>query len=196
MLMSKLKTAAALALVVSLLGGGAALVSYRAWADEKPAKKAAPVPAEAQNGEKLKALLRERRAFAKQQFDSSRRYATESLKEFVSLSKSAERLGRLPAQGAQDIITQSQRARIRLLDAQKLSRWAQRLLTAELELSDKKADRVAVYEAHLKRMKEVEDEFKKEVEGVKGGEGVADLAAEVKFHRLEAEILLEREKAN
>ena len=154
------------------------------------------MPAEAQNGDKLKALLQERRAFAKQQFDASRRYATESLKEFVSLSKSAERLGRLPAQGAQDIITQSQRARIRLLDAQKLSRWAQRLLTAELELSDKKADRVAVYEAHLKRMKEVEDEFKKEVEGVKGGEGVADLAAEAKFHRLEAEILLEREKAN
>jgi hypothetical protein len=154
------------------------------------------VPAEAQNGEKLKALLRERQAFAKQQFDASRRYATESLKEFVSLSKAAERLGRLPAQGAQDIITQSQRARIRLLDAQKLSRWAQRLLTAELELSDKKADRVAAYEAHLKRMKEVEDEFKKEVEGVKGGEGVADLAAEVKFHRLEAEIILEREKAN
>jgi len=154
------------------------------------------VPAEAQNGDKLKALLRERRAFAKQQFDSSRRYATESLKEFVSLSKSAERLGRLPAQGAQDIITQSQRARIRLLDAQKLSRWAQRLLTAELELSDKKADRVAAYEAHLKRMKEVEDEFKKEVEGVKGGEGVADLAAEAKFHRLEAEIMLERARAN
>jgi hypothetical protein len=196
MLMLRSKMVVGLVLVASVIGATTALINYRAWAEEKPGKNAPPRPAEAQNGGKLKALLQERRAFAKQQFDSSRRYATESLKEFISLSKTAERLGRLPAQGAQDIITQSQRARIRLLDAQKLSRWAQRLLTAELELSDKKADRLAAYEAHLKRMKEVEDEFKKEVEGVKGGEGVADLDAEVKFHRLEAEIMLERAKAN
>jgi hypothetical protein len=64
-----------------------------------------------------------------------------------------------------------------------------------LELSDKKADRVAAYKAHLQRMKELEDEVKKEVEGFKGSEGVTDVA-ESKFHRLEAEIMLERAKAN
>jgi hypothetical protein len=41
-------------------------------------------------------------------------------------------------------------------------------------------------------MKEVEDEIKK---GVKGGEGVAEVT-EGKFHRLEAEIMLERAKAD
>jgi hypothetical protein len=196
MLMLRSKLVVALVLMVSVIGATAALVNSRAWADEKPGKDAPPGPAEAQKGEKLTALLQERRAFAKQQFDSSRRYVTESLKEFVSLSKAAERLGQAPPQRAQDLITRFQSARIRLLDTQKLYRWAQRLLTAELELSDKKGDRVTAYEAHLQRMKEVEDEIKKEVEGVKGSEGVGDVADEGKFHRLEAEILVERAKAN
>jgi hypothetical protein len=191
MLMLRSNIVVGLVLVVSVIGASAALVNYRAWADEKPGKDAPPRPAEAQNGEKLKALLLERRAFAKQQFDSSRQHAIESLKEIAALSKGVSRSGHV----SPEIISQFHRARVRVLDAQKLYRWSQRLLTAELELSDKKADRVAAYEAHLKRMKEVEDVIKMEVEGVKGSEGVAD-EVEGKFHRLEAEIMLERAKAN
>jgi hypothetical protein len=190
MLMLRSKIVVGLVLVVSAIGAAVALVNYRAWADEKPGKDAPQRPGQAQNGEKLKALLQERRAFAKQQFNSARRHAIETLKEFASLSKGA----RLSGHVAPEIVSQFHRARFRVLDGQKLHRWAQRLLTAELELSDKKADRVAAYEAHLQRVKEMEDELKKEIEEV-GGEGVADVA-EVKFYRLEAEIMLERAKAN
>src|SRR4051812_12081531 len=34
-------------------------------------------------------------------------------------------------------------------------RWSKRWLKAELELSDKKADRAAAYQAHLERMREL-----------------------------------------
>jgi hypothetical protein len=191
MLMLKSKKVVGLVLVVNVIGTAAALVSYRAWADEKPGKDAPPRPAEAQKGEKLKALLQEKRAVAKQQFDSSRRHALERLKEYVSLSKGVGQSIHM----SPEIISQFHRARIRVLDAQKLFRWAERLLTAELELSDKKADRVAAYEAHLQRFKELEDEFKREVAGLEGSEGIADVA-EGRFYRLEAEIMLERAKAN
>jgi hypothetical protein len=191
MLMLRWKMILGLVLVVSVIAVAAALGNFRARADEKSAKEAPPKGAEAQNGEKLKALLLERRAFAKQQFDSSRRHAIERLKEYVSLSKAVGRSIHM----SQEITSHFHRARIRVVDAQKLFGWAERLLTAELELSDKKADRVAAYEAHLQRIKELEEEFHKEAEGVEGGEGIADVA-EGKFHRLEAEIMLERAKAN
>jgi hypothetical protein len=179
--------------VVSVIGAAVVLVSFRARADEKPGKDAPRKPAEAQSGEKLKALLQERRAFAKQQFDSSRRDASEVLKAFAFLKDKADQLGQARTEEDKRIISQLQMARLLLPNAQQqLYRWAQRLLAAELERSDKKADRVAAYEAHLQRMKEVEDEIKK---GVKGGEDVVEVT-EGKFHRLEAEIMLERAKAN
>jgi hypothetical protein len=191
MLMLTSKKVVGLVLVVSVIGAAAALVNYRARADEKPGKDAPPRPPEAQNGEKLKALLRERRAFTKQQFDSSRRHAIERLKEYVSLRKAVGR----SIYASSEITSQFHRSRIRVLDAERLFRWAQRLLTAELELSDKKADRVAAYEAHLQRFKEMEVEFKREVGEVEGSEGIANLA-EGRFYLLEAEIMLERAKAN
>jgi hypothetical protein len=191
MSMLKSKKVVGLALLVSVIGAAVVLVNYRARADEKAGKDAAPRLAEAQNGEKLKALLLERRAVAKQQFDSSRRHALERLKEFVALWKAVGQSIHM----SPEIISQFHRARIRVLDAEKLFRWAQRLLTAELELSDKKADRVAAYEAHLQRFKDLEDEFKRQVEGFEGSEGIADVA-EGRFYRLEAEIMLERAKVN
>ena len=62
--------------------------------------------------------------------------------------------------------------------------WAQRLLAAELDLSENRAGRVAAYERHLARMKKLEASDKRPVE----------VAATSKFHRLSAEVLLERAK--
>jgi hypothetical protein len=189
MLMSKLETGVALVLMVSVIGTGAALINYRAWADEKSAKNAPPKPAEAQDGEKLKALLKERRAFAKGEFDSWKRDAVSYVNYLTDLDQEAA-LRRGPQPRGDSAALEH----LRVFNAQlHLYQWSQRLLTAELELSDKKADRVAAYEVHLLRMKELEDVFKKAAERAKAG-AYAAAYAEAKFHRLEAEIMLERAK--
>jgi hypothetical protein len=64
------------------------------------------------------------------------------------------------------------------------------LLAAELALADKHADRVAVQEANVLRMKEMEEAFRKSFK-----KGQPNLyTAEAAFHRLQAQIMLEREK--
>jgi hypothetical protein len=181
MWMSGLK-AVLMFLVVSLIGIGAAVGICSAWAGEEPAKKTPPVPPEAQNGEKLEALLKERRAFAKRKFDDWKKAA-------FSERANAD-MGGFERKGGRKIGPDIDIRLYALRAEDQLYQWAQRLLTAELELSDKKADRVAACEAHLLRMKEVEDFFKK---CAKKDEAYA---GEAVFHRLDAEIMLERTKAN
>jgi hypothetical protein len=184
--MSRFKTVMALVLAVGVIGTGAALVNYSAWADEKPAKNPAPPLAEAENGEKLNALLKERRAFAKKQFDSWKKSAFQLRED----EKKRPRLARNLKEPPGWVYVES----LEVFNAQgHIYLWAQRLLTAELELGDKKAHRLAAYKAHLLRMREVEDFYKK---GVKENEEKSNpYSAEAKFHRLNAEIMLERAKA-
>jgi hypothetical protein len=198
MLMRGLKMVLGLALVAGVIAVAMALENYRARAEEKPAKEAPPRGTEEQKGEKLKALLQERQVFAKQQFNFWRENASTSLKDLKDLEsiEKSEKEGprRLfPSPAERDRITKLHASRSRVPDEQShLYQWAYRLLQADLDLCNNKAKRVSAYEAHLQRMKEMEDEFKK---GVVENKGVPDLT-ESKFHRLEAEILLERAKAN
>ena len=189
MLMARLKPVVVLVLVASVFGTGVALFKDRAWADEKPAKKASPVQPQAQNRKKLNVLLKERRAFAKEQCEVWTRKAIGYLEDAASRRRPRGRAANvLDPDGEKANNLQLELNPLRVSDAQvHLYQWAQRLLTAELDLSDKQADRVAAYEAHVLRMKEVEDDFNKRVE--KGNV----YAAEATFHRLEAEIMLERE---
>ena len=66
---------------------------------------------------------------------------------------------------------------------------SRRLLKAELERSDKKEDRVAAYEAHLQHITDMMDMMKRFVK-----QAPVD-NADAEYYRIEAEILLEREKA-
>src|SRR5262249_39055304 len=67
-----------------------------------------------------------------------------------------------------------------------------RLLVAQRELTDNKADQLAAYEAHLKRMKEIEKISKALFDA---GRISRIQFSPVRYHRLEAEIWLERAKA-
>jgi hypothetical protein len=70
------------------------------------------------------------------------------------------------------------------LDPEKLYQWSRRWTEAEQELSDKKKDRVTAAEAHLERMKKLEDYFKQLLE--KKLVSPVEPAAQTYF-RLEAE---------
>ncbi len=69
---------------------------------------------------------------------------------------------------------------------------AQRLFKAEVERSKTKADRLAAYEDYLRRITDVAGLAKKKLEA--GKIAIADVD-ETESYRLEAEFLLEREKA-
>lgn len=68
---------------------------------------------------------------------------------------------------------------------------AHRLLTAQVEASDKKADQIAAYQAHLGRMREAEA-YVNRLFG--DGRAAAGLWYQACYHRLEAEIWLARAK--
>jgi hypothetical protein len=145
--------------------------------------KAAQAQAErqAQNREKLKGLLAEQRAFVKKQFDAWKNTVLTQRKAVRELATSpfADLRGKEAAR--------QKLARSDFGDSNgqlQQYKWAHRLLTAELELAQTKADRVAVHEAHLLRMKQMEEECKK-----------GPNAVEAAFQRLQAQIMLEREKA-
>lgn len=72
------------------------------------------------------------------------------------------------------------------------AQWSQRILEAELELANEHAARLAAYEAHVKRMQDVEQMSKKHYEA-----GRLPLVgySEAKFFRAEAELWLAKEKA-
>jgi hypothetical protein len=73
-----------------------------------------------------------------------------------------------------------------------LAASSRRLLTAEAERAGPRDERVAAYEAHLKRMTDFKEMCKAKFDA--GKLGAADLDA-AEYERLTAEILLEREKA-
>lgn len=167
--MSKPKAAFVSFLVVSLVSAGAALAALRAHAGQEPGA--------VQKAETLEALLKQRRDFAKEMFDAhrkgalARRNTIDRLREQIGPSGTGDRnlildmhIGNLEATSAQD----------------QVYRWAQRLLTTEVDISDTLVGRVAAYEGHLLRMKELETAFKQH--------------PEAKYHRLEAEVLLQRAK--
>ncbi len=68
---------------------------------------------------------------------------------------------------------------------------SRRLLSAKLDLSDKREDRMAALEAHLQRMKKLEAVNQQRFDDYK----VQENPSLVKFYRLDAEIELERAKA-
>jgi hypothetical protein len=74
---------------------------------------------------------------------------------------------------------------------EELAKWSRRWLQAELALSEKKADQVAAYQAHLDRMKAAE-RFARSL--VKTGMEGPHVAAAAEYHRIEAEIELVRAK--
>jgi hypothetical protein len=201
MLVRRLTTVVALVLLVSVIGDGAFLIYKRSWADEKPAKKAPPAEPVAQNQVKLKALLTERRKVAKRQLDAWKNraisYLADARAEKLQKEKKLKGVNANPLEG-KEIRLWSLMNPLHVSDIQlHLYQWAQRLLTAELELADKQADRVAVYEAHVLRLKELEEEFKKMEQAFKKEDKEGQLnvySAEAAFHRLQAQIMLEREK--
>jgi RNA polymerase sigma factor (sigma-70 family) len=69
---------------------------------------------------------------------------------------------------------------------------ARRVLTAELERSEKKEDRVTACEEYVQQATEIAKITKAKLEA---GTGAAADMAEAEYYRLEAEIMLEREKA-
>jgi RNA polymerase sigma factor (sigma-70 family) len=76
--------------------------------------------------------------------------------------------------------------------SEQLAGAARRVLTAELERSEKKEDRVTAYEAYLER---VTDTAKRVKARFDAGQMTQADAKEAEYYRLEAEIMLEREKA-
>jgi hypothetical protein len=68
-----------------------------------------------------------------------------------------------------------------------LPAWSRRWLEAEVALAEKKADRVAAYQAHLDRMKEVE---RLTHNFARTGQGRAEDATGATYFRTEAEIWL------
>ncbi len=66
--------------------------------------------------------------------------------------------------------------------------WSEKLLKAQLRLSERKADRVAAYKGHLKRLLDLEDQAKQRVDA---GSTAASQYYQVLYHRIEAEIWLD-----
>jgi hypothetical protein len=186
-------TVVALVLLASVLAAWTSPVNERVCADEKSGQKARQAEPRTQNRGKLKALLTEQREFAKGQFAAWKNRAI----SYLTARKRARERAADPFAGgtaAEAALAEERRLQLDPLRASGLQlhlyQWSQRLLTAELELADKQADRVAVHEAHVLRMKEMEEAFK---EGVKKGQPDVS-AAEAAFHRLRAQVMLEREK--
>ena len=76
--------------------------------------------------------------------------------------------------------------------SEQLAGAARRVMTAELERSEKKEDRVTACETYLQRTTEV---AKRAMASFKAGQAAQADAMQAEYYRLEAEIMLEREKA-
>jgi hypothetical protein len=79
------------------------------------------------------------------------------------------------------------------LDAESLHAWSCRILEAAQELRPDKGDRVAAFQAHVDRMREVE---RLAVTLAKTGQGTQDEATAAEYFRLEAELWLTKAKNN
>jgi hypothetical protein len=80
----------------------------------------------------------------------------------------------------------------RIRDVDRVYLWSQRWLESERDLSSKKADQVAAFEAHWKRMKNLEESVRKRY---KVGAAAAIELPAVEYYRLEAEVWLVKAKA-
>jgi RNA polymerase sigma factor (sigma-70 family) len=79
-----------------------------------------------------------------------------------------------------------------IITAELVAGAARRVLTAELEQSEKKEDRVKACEEYLERITEV---ARRAMAGYKAGQATQADAVQAEYYRLEAEILLAREKS-
>jgi RNA polymerase sigma factor (sigma-70 family) len=168
MFVTRLKIAGVVVLTV-ILCAGAGLVGYRTLAKEPPAAERADrgkAPRGAEDDEKAK-------------------------------DERAEKMRRLLADRVDaareewDVLrTQLEKGRDALSD---LGAASQRLLVAEREATDKKADHIAAWEAHFRRMKEVEEIYKARFDA---GASPRSEYARARYFRLDAEIGLERAKGN
>jgi tetratricopeptide (TPR) repeat protein len=137
-------------------------------------------------GDKLTAVLKERLTLTQKRFESWKKEMVELVAEQERNRDPYENVGGLIIIHPPEVTAARERLALSITRAQtQLYLWAERLLTAELELCDQKTARVAAYEAHLLRMQKAQDELKSRSVD----------AHEAAFRRLEAEIRLEREKA-
>jgi len=74
-------------------------------------------------------------------------------------------------------------------DLDRIYLWSKRWLDAQLDVSNAKADQEAAYEAHWKRMKQLEDLIDRRM---RSGVGAAIEVPQVQYYRLEAELWLAR----
>jgi RNA polymerase sigma factor (sigma-70 family) len=153
-----------------------------------PEKKAAKEPAAgAPKGDRMNALLKERRDYARAQFEIWEKASRERMQ---AVGRVRERIG--PGGTGDRNVIAEQHMTIAEFDksCDQVFVWAQRLLESEVALSgNEKAARIAAYETHLTRMKAVEERL--------GKPEYANWvpATSAKYHRLDAEVLLERAKA-
>jgi hypothetical protein len=156
-----------------------------------------PVQADGPGRQRLNVLLKEEQALAKEQVESWKGRTLDSLNGFASRSK--RNLGRvLRKRELEALVRQLELDPTTVSASQRqVYLWAQRLLRAEAEAADTKAHRIAAYKAHLLRMNELEEQTFKGVDDLAARykDQAKIYAAEAKFHRIEAEIMLEREKA-
>jgi hypothetical protein len=73
-----------------------------------------------------------------------------------------------------------------------VNRWSRRWLDAQLNLADSTEKRIAAYNEHLERMRERESRAKKLF---KAGESTPEQLATSEYFRIQAELWLERAKA-
>jgi hypothetical protein len=153
-----------------------------------PEKKAAKEPAAgAQKGDRMNALLKERRDYARDQFEIWEKASREHMQ---SVRTVRERIGSAGTgdRNLRDELNMAIAAFDKSYD--QLFVWAQRLLESELALSgNEKAAQIAAFETYLTRMKAVDERL--------GKPEYANWvpATSAKYYRLDAEVLLERAKA-
>jgi hypothetical protein len=200
MFLTKLKTIGAGVMLLGLAATGAGVLGYQnAPGDSKPTEKQeAPAPKKGQRTATGAFLDQATGVTAPTTPEGKGRTffggggVVSPTSESVPQADSAAR--------AADLVDAAQRAyeaTMRLYlngetQAESVVPWSQRLLDAQLSASTQPADRIAAYQAHLDRMRKLEDQVK---ESHKREMATSlDLAA-AQFHRLQAEQWLAREKA-
>jgi hypothetical protein len=176
MFMTRLKIVVVVLLAVALCAG-AGVLGYRTVAAEPPAVKRADgskSPAGAENEKKAKA--EDEKRVAEERAEKIRHLLADRIdaarEEWDALRKQFEK--------GKEVLSD-------------LGAASQRLLIAEREATDKKADQIAAWEAHLGRVKEVEEIVKERFDA--GTTSQQDYAR-ARYYRLDAEIGLERAKAD
>ncbi|HMC64674.1 MAG TPA: sigma-70 family RNA polymerase sigma factor [Gemmataceae bacterium] len=162
MFWSKVKNAVAAILVVGVLAIGAGVVSYPTWAARQPEEKKAE----------------EKKAAAPAPEAKAEEHMTKLLKERVEAAQTV-------VDALEEVVRAGQRT------GEVLGPASVQLLTAKRELTDNKADQLAAYQAHFKRMKEIEKTCKEQFDA---GRIPSQVLGQAQYYRIEAEIWLERAK--